>query len=54
MMVSLSSNATSIRQPMDQGMTASLKQNYWAGLLRILADDNLLAFWKQITLLDVL
>ena len=40
---------------MNQGVIASVKRRYRAGLLRMLVDeDDLVAFWKKLTILDAI
>jgi hypothetical protein len=41
-------------QFLDQGVNESVKQHYWAGLLRTLVkeNDSIMSFWEKRTILD--
>lgn len=49
-------NVTTVVQHMDQGVIVSVKQRYWADILRTMANDagNMTASWKKITVLDAI
>jgi len=49
-------NVTSLIQPMDQGVLSSMKRLYRQKLLKTLVeeDDNLINFWKKMTVLDAI
>uniref|UniRef100_H3AS01 HTH CENPB-type domain-containing protein n=1 Tax=Latimeria chalumnae TaxID=7897 RepID=H3AS01_LATCH len=47
-------NVTALIQPMDQGVIATMKRHYRAGILQKHEGNDLKTFWKKLTVLDAI